>query len=126
MRSPNRLGSTPKRTRQEVAAQQELDRLVGTLREIKEVLEELHEILGEPPGEDRMAEGLRPETVRFSIRAAIECVMADRLEPAIKTLEAAARDTPEKLMRDWRKRQRLQRKAGAALRCTAGTNPHAP
>lgn len=121
MRSPNRLGNAPKPTRQEVAAQQELDRLVGTLREIKEVLEELHEILGEPRGEDGMAEGLLPETIRFSIRAAIECAVADRLEPAIRTLEAAARDTPEKLMREWRKRQRLQRKADAARRRTAGT-----
>ncbi|HEX2225453.1 MAG TPA: hypothetical protein VHN15_14725 [Thermoanaerobaculia bacterium] len=110
MRSQNRLGSIPERTHQETSAQRELDRIVGALREFQDVLEELHDDLGEPPEEDQMAEGLRPETVRFSIRAAIECVVADRLEPAIQTLDVAARDTPEKLMREWNRSQRRQRR----------------
>ena len=106
MRSRHRPGSTPERTPQEINAQQRLILLAGTLREIREELEELHEKLGEPAGEAEMAEGLRPETLRFSVRAAIECVVVDRLDSAIASLEAAARDTPGSLTREWKRRKK--------------------
>lgn len=52
-----------------------------------------------------MGEGCIPDSVRFSVRATIECVLADDIEPAIASLEATAQETPADLVTEWRQRK---------------------
>jgi hypothetical protein len=43
----------------------------------------------------------RPAGLCAVIRGAIECTNCDALEPAIRCLEATARENPEELFRAW-------------------------
>ena len=92
-------------TPEEQAAQQALLHHAETLRTVRTGLLALHAGLGEPPDEDQMAEGTRPETVAFSIRGTIECIVSDRLDPAVDSLERVAKETEEELYEEWEERR---------------------
>lgn len=122
---PDRRKSTPPKppggtrttvTRQERKAQVLLLKAARELAAIRTVLLILHVRLGELPEDDDMHENREPESVRVSVRGAIECVVSDCLESAIVSLEKAGTDTPETLAREWRDRvaeqKRLQGSAG--------------
>jgi hypothetical protein len=58
-------------------------RLRGVVEGLERVQTELQEIADGLPEEDAEADG------EVSLRAVIECVLADRLEPAVRDLRAA-------------------------------------
>ena len=58
-------------------------RLRGVVEGLERVQTELQEIADGLPEEDEEADG------EVSLRAVIECVLADRLEPAVRDLRAA-------------------------------------
>jgi hypothetical protein len=105
MRNHQTPTAPPALTDQERAAQEALLRHAETLRGVRDDLLALHTDLGEPPEETEMAEGTRPETVAFSIRGTVECLVSDRLEPAVTSLERTARETPEDLYEEWEERR---------------------
>lgn len=117
---PETPGSTrpplPTVTRQERKAQIILLRAAGQIAAVRTLLWVLHVRLEERLPEDiDMGEGRIPDSVRFSVRGAIECTAVDHLDAAIRALEKAAGDTPESLAREWRERvaerERLKRRA---------------
>ena len=65
----------------------------------------LHIRLGEAPEDFDIGEGFVPDSVRYSVRGAIECACTDHLDAAILALDKAARETPESLAREWRERK---------------------
>jgi hypothetical protein len=75
------------------------------LETIKPFLEVAHSNLPDPPEAEEMGEGRIPESLTFSLRGSIECAISDHLDPLMKLLRRAARETPEKLVNDWLKRQ---------------------
>lgn len=101
----------PAVTISERRAQRVLLETAGDLAWIRNRLLALHVRLGERPEDDDMGEGRIPDSPRFSIRGAIECVVEDQLAPAIEALETAARETPRDLHRQWR--ERLAQRGGA-------------
>lgn len=104
--TPSTAAGDPRRTTAaERAAQSVLMETAGALATVRNRLWVLHVRLGERPEDDDMGEGRAPDSVRFSIRGAIECVNEDHLDTAILALEKAARDTPASLTREWRKRK---------------------
>jgi hypothetical protein len=95
----------PTVTRAERKAQIILLRAAGEIAAVRTLLWVLHVRLGELLPEDvDMGEGVIPDSVRFSVRGAIECAAIDHLDAAIRALEKAAGDTPESLAREWRER----------------------
>jgi hypothetical protein len=103
---PNRATVTtlPTVTRAERKAQIILLRAAGEIAAVRTLLWVLHVRLGELPEDIDMGEGVIPDSVRFSVRGAIECAAIDHLDAAIRALEKAAGDTPESLAREWRER----------------------
>ena len=93
----------PALTGTERKAQVALLRAAGKLAAVRTQLWIQHARLGELPEDDDMGERRIPDSVRFSVRAAIECTAEDHLGAAIRSLEKAARDTPSELAREWRK-----------------------
>jgi hypothetical protein len=105
MRKTTTTLTPPAVTSEEQAAQKALLHHAETLRSVRDDLQALHDYLGEPPDEEQMAEGTLPETVTFSIRGTIECLVSDRLDPAVDALERVARETSEVLYEEWAKRR---------------------
>lgn len=89
-------------TAAELRAQRALLKVVAELCALRARLWIIHQRLGEGPEDDDMGETRIPDSIRFSVRGAIECAADDHLEAAIQTLQKAARDTPETLAREWR------------------------
>ena len=58
-------------------------------------LRQIHAGLPVSPGEEAMLLGEADADVATELRSAIECVIPDRLEPAIRTLRQAAGYRPE-------------------------------
>lgn len=96
----------PTVTRAERKAQIILLRAAGEIAAVRTLLWIVHVRLGELPEDIDMGEGVIPDSVRFSVRGAIECTAADHLDAAIQALEKTARDTPESLAREWRERRK--------------------
>lgn len=94
-----------------------LREIVGQLRRGIAALEGLKAELPSTPeaAVTEMCDGLRPFDVPTMVRGAIDCAVEDGLGPAISALEAAARDTPESLEREWRRAER-RAEAGAPAR----------
>jgi hypothetical protein len=88
----------------ELRAQRGLLKVVAKLCALRARLWIIHQRLGEKPEDDDMGEARVPDSIRFSVRGAIECANDDHLETAIQTLQKAARETPETLAREWRER----------------------
>ncbi len=53
-----------------------------------------------------MGSGIIPQSLAYALKGSIECAMADHLQPLHNLLRDAVAETPEKLVRDWQKRQR--------------------
>lgn len=79
----------------EAAAQSELRGIVLELDAIRGRLVELHARLPVPPQETAMLLGEEEMDVATEVRSVIECVLSDRLEPAIRDLAAAASYRPK-------------------------------
>jgi hypothetical protein len=116
---PDRPKSTPPeapggtRTRVSLAeseAQFELMKAVGKLAVLRARLWSQHKRHGERPEDDEMHENRAPDSVRVSVRGAIECACIDGLDGAIASLDKAARDTPESLAVEWRERVAEQKR----------------
>lgn len=91
----------------EKECQSDLIRFAGQLSAVRARLVRMHVRIGEQAPDVDMAEGVIPESLGYSIRGAIECVCEDHLEPAIKTLETAARETHWDLVAQWCRRKGL-------------------
>lgn len=74
-------------TETEAGAQAALRVIVVALEALRSRLEEVHAHLA-PPGETEMLVGAEGMNVSAELRAVIECVLADRLDPAIRDLAA--------------------------------------
>lgn len=106
--STNPVPTRPPEISKERKAQIRLLRAAGALAAVRTKLWILHVRLGELPEDNDMGEGRIPDSVRFSVRGAIECTAEDHLEPAIRALERAARDTPSTLALEWKKRRQVR------------------
>ena len=74
----------------EAAAQQEMQTIAEDLMEIEGRLRAVHQSL-EPPAEVEEAQDLDDEMdLATQLRTAIDCLLTDNLEPAIRDLQAAA------------------------------------
>lgn len=89
-------------------AQRVLLKVVATLCALRARLWIAHLRLGEKPEDDDMDETRIPDSIRFSVRRAIECANEDHLEAAIHALQKAALETTESLARGWRERRAMQ------------------
>lgn len=103
---PNQDQFTPPAvTPAEAEAQRVFLILLDLLQTVKVFLGAAHTQLPDPPEAEAMGEGTIPESLSFSLRGTIEVVLEDHIKPAIKSLKQATRETPEKLHRDWLRRQ---------------------
>ena len=102
---PDLPQSIPPVTPAEAEAQRVFLVLLDLLKTVKEFLGAIHAQLPDPPEAEAMGEGTIPESLSFSLRGTIEVVLEDHIKPAIKSLKQAAKETPEKLHRDWLRRQ---------------------
>ncbi len=75
------------------AAQTQLRRIVKELEAIRYRLLGVHATLPAPPQDTLLADEEEPG-VAAALRSVIECALADRLEPAIRALHAAAALAP--------------------------------
>lgn len=82
-------------TAAEAAAQVRLRRVVEGLGALSAELLAIHESLPVSPQETAMLLGEEVMDVSTVVRSVIECVLHDRLQPAICDLEAAAHYRPE-------------------------------
>ena len=89
----------------EIAAQRMVRWCLIRLRQIAICLRGVHASLPDPLDAEDMGEGRIPESLSFSIRGTVECVLADDLEPAIASLEEVWRLTPEDLLDAWEAKQ---------------------
>lgn len=78
----------------EDVAQEELRRIADGWEQDVKRLREIHGSLPVSPREEAMLLGEADADVSTEVRAAIECVIPDRLEPAIQTLREAATYRP--------------------------------
>jgi hypothetical protein len=72
----------------------------------------LHAGLPEPRDAEDMGDGRIPESLAFSLRGDLECLLTDHLEPAIRILEGAAQVRQEGLDRAWAIRKQQERVRG--------------
>lgn len=105
MRDRDTTSKPPKLTWKEQDAQKTLKQCAEKVRALRYQLLHLHGELGEQPHESAMQEGMFPATVACSVRAAVECVVSDHLDPAIRSLEETAQETPKSLHAEWQRRQ---------------------
>ena len=74
----------------EAAAQDELQEIVGKLKDIERRLRKIHQRLPAPSDAETAQEPEGEQDVSTVIRSVIECVLADSLEPAMRDLQAAS------------------------------------
>lgn len=55
----------------------------------KSIVIRLHDSLPDPPEAEDMGEGRIPESLEFSLRGDMECLVADHLDPAVLLLRRA-------------------------------------
>lgn len=107
---PDRTKSTPlipapPITPEEADAQGVCRTARSMLETVKAFLEAVYLNLPDPSDAEEMGEGKIPESLTYSLRGDIECALSDHLDPLMKLLKRAARETPARLIRDWQKRQ---------------------
>lgn len=90
-------------------AQSDLRRVLELLWFVEHFLELANSRLQYPPDSEAMGTGKVPESLSFALLGAIECGIADHVNPLHNLLRDAVRETPERLIRDWQKRQRGQK-----------------
>lgn len=107
---PDRPQSTPPPippvTHAEEEAQSYLRRTLELLWFLEFFLELANSRLQYPPNAEAMGTGEVPESLSFALLGAIECGIADHVNPLHNLLRDAVSETPERLIRDWQKRQR--------------------
>lgn len=96
----------PPVTPEEEDAQSFLRRVRELLWFIEWFLNRAYDRLPDPPDAEAMGTGEIPETLAFSLRGSIECAQADYVDPLDILLRDAVAETPEHLVREWRRRQR--------------------
>lgn len=67
-----------------------LERIARRLRRIERDMGELLRDL--PPGDDDMVEGSKPYDRAFELRTALECLLADKIRPAVELTARLRRD----------------------------------
>ena len=82
---------------EEAAAKAELRSIVEDLEGIRGRLVDLHARLPAPPNEAAMPAGEEELDAGSEARSVIECVLSDRIEPAILDLAAAVSYQPKKM-----------------------------
>lgn len=112
---PDRQKSTPPPIPPVTPGEEEAQSFLRRVRELLWFVEFFLEQAAErvPYPQDAVAEdmgsGIIPQSLSFSLRGAIECAQGDHVDPLDTLLRDAARETPERLIRDWQKRQRGRR-----------------
>ena len=86
-------------------AQAALGEAAARLLVLAEVLERIHRELPPPPDLADRQEHRKPYDVATDILSTIECVVADDLRPAAKSLERSARITDAELEQDFLARE---------------------
>jgi hypothetical protein len=81
-------------TQDETAAQAELRDFAKELSTLCLRLEAFHDKLPVPPQETAMLSGEVEMTVELAMRNVIECVLHDRLRPAVRDLQDVATNRP--------------------------------
>jgi hypothetical protein len=79
----------------EEAVQVEVGELVTELETAQKRLQRLHDRLPVSPREEAMLLGEAEPDVATEVRSIIECVIPDRIEPAIEALREAAEYRPK-------------------------------
>lgn len=87
-------------------AQLALGEAVGKLLGVADALAEVLEGLPPPEDLEDRQEHVKPFDVATEVLATIECVLEDRLRPAIRELQGAAQITDAELKADFRDRKR--------------------
>lgn len=95
----------PAVTPEEASAQSICRTARSMLETLKAFLEVAHLNLPDPPEAEEMGEGRIPESLAFSLRGSLECAISDHVDPLMKLLRRAAKETPARLIRDWQRRQ---------------------
>ena len=110
---PDRQKSTPPPvppiTPAEEDAQSDLRRVLELLWFVEHFLEMAKSRLAYPPDSEAMGTGEIPESLSFSLLGSIECAQTDHVDPLHSLLREATQETPERLMRDWQRRQKESR-----------------
>jgi hypothetical protein len=86
-------------------AQTTLSFLTGALQAVATDLRAVHESLSAPGSREGPADDPHPGSLTAHLRSAIECVLADFLEPAIRTLGRAAITTATEAYEEWEKEE---------------------
>jgi hypothetical protein len=89
-----------------------LARIAKRLQVTQQQARALLRALPRSPERDAMQEDDIAPDVATDLVGAIECLVADCLQPALRIAREAARLTDAKLRREWRRRQRERRAAG--------------
>jgi hypothetical protein len=112
---PDQEKCTPKSTppaysiaQAEAEAHDHLRRAHELLWFVRFFLDYAYDRLTDPADAEAMGTGEIPESLSFSLRGAIECAHGDYVHPLDELLRKAIAETPESLVRDWRKRQKKQ------------------
>lgn len=103
--SKSTLPSVPEHTAEETGAQMVLEVCRVFLKTLILSLESLQDDLIYPEDSEDMGEWRAPQSVAFALRGTIECILADDLEPAFKSLEEAVNLTPDGLFAEWQRRK---------------------
>jgi hypothetical protein len=96
------------RSTTEVRTQRWIRVILCLFRLLRKKVIALHVGLPEPRDAEDMGDGRIPESLAFSLRGDLECLLADHLEPAIAILDGAAQARQEGLDRAWGIRMRQQ------------------
>lgn len=76
-------------------AQETLRKTVAKMKDVRDLLRRIYAAVPVSPREEVMLLGEAEPDVATEVRSAIECVLEDRLEPAIQTLAEAAAYRPK-------------------------------
>lgn len=96
----------PPVTPEEEEAQSYLRRVLELLWFVEYFLELANARLQYPPDSEAMGTGEVPESLSFALLGAIECGISDHVNPLHNILRDAIHESPERLIRDWQRRQR--------------------
>lgn len=91
---PGRLPGSLRGMREE-KAQAKLGKAVAKMETVRDLLRRIYEDVPVSPREEVMLLGEAEPDVATEVRSVIECVLADRIEPAIEALAEAAAYRPK-------------------------------
>ena len=107
---PDRRKSTPPPiphvTPEEQDAKSDLRRVLELLWFLEHFLDLAKSRLAYPEDAEAMGTGEIPESLSFTLLGSIECAQTDHVDPLHNLLRDATQETPERLIRDWQRRQK--------------------